>query len=93
LRLRGQYDEAEPSFKEVIEGRQAKIGQKKPDDAEPLLRQGYEGMEKHELKIPKRDKERLTQALERLVQLYDSWGKPDKAAAWRQKQNAKKSSE
>jgi serine/threonine protein kinase/tetratricopeptide (TPR) repeat protein len=61
----------------------ALLGQKKYADAEPLLCQGYEGMEKRELKIPKRDKERLTQALERLVQLYDVWGKPDKAAHWR----------
>ena len=26
-----------------------------------------------------------TEALERLVQLYDAWGKPDQAAEWRAK--------
>ena len=25
----------------------------------------------------------MTEALERLVQLYDDWGKPDQAAEWR----------
>ena len=28
---------------------------------------------------------RLTEALERLVQLYDAWEKPDQAAEWRAK--------
>ena len=28
---------------------------------------------------------RITEALERLVQLYDAWGKPAQAAEWKQK--------
>ena len=36
-----------------------------------------------EAKIPPDAKPRLTEALERLVQLYDAWSKPDQAAAWR----------
>jgi hypothetical protein len=28
-------------------------------------------------------KTRLSEAAERLVQLYDAWGKPDEAARWR----------
>jgi hypothetical protein len=35
--------------------------------------------------MPSKDKSRLHQAVERLVQLYDAWGKPDEAAAWRKK--------
>jgi len=33
--------------------------------------------------MPPEAKERLTEALERLVQLYDAWGKEAEAAAWR----------
>ena len=33
-------------------------------------------------------KARLTEALERLVQLYDAWGKNDEAAKWRQEWEA-----
>jgi len=32
----------------------------------------------------------VTLALERLVQLYDAWGKPDQAAKWRQELEAAK---
>ena len=42
-------------------------------------------MNEREAKIPAQGKPRLTEALERLVQLYDAWGKPDQAAEWRAK--------
>ena len=58
-------------------------GQQKRAEAEPLLVQGYEGMKQRAAKIPKEVKPRLAEALERLVQLYDAWGKPDEAARWR----------
>ncbi len=67
----------------------ALAGQKKFTDAQPLLLQGYEGMKQREAKTPGADradspaKVRLTEALERLVQLYDAWDKPDEAAKWR----------
>jgi tetratricopeptide (TPR) repeat protein len=57
--------------------------QKKYADAEPELLSGYEGLKRHEAKIPPQDKARLTQTLERLVLLYESWGKNDRAAKWR----------
>jgi hypothetical protein len=38
--------------------------------------------------IPPRSKGRVPAALERLVQLYDAWGKPDEAARWRQELEA-----
>src|SRR5262249_36466423 len=63
----------------------ALLGQQKHADAEPLLLQGYEGMKAREAKIPKGDRGRLTEALERLVQLYDAWDKPDQAAEWRKR--------
>jgi hypothetical protein len=48
-----------------------------------MLKTGYEGMKKREGTIPPGDKVRLTEAVERLVQLYEAWGKPEKAAIWR----------
>jgi hypothetical protein len=59
--------------------------QKKYDQAESLLLQGYEGMKKREKNIPLRNKVHLVEGLERLVQLYDAWGKKDKADEYRQK--------
>lgn len=59
------------------------LGQKKYTDAEPLLLKGYQGMKEREAKIPSQGKVRLTEALERLVQLYDATGKKDEAAKWR----------
>jgi WD40 repeat protein/tetratricopeptide (TPR) repeat protein len=63
----------------------ALLGQTKYAEAEPLLRQGYEGMKQREAKIPPLGKPRLREAVERLVQLYDEWGQPEKAAQWRKK--------
>jgi serine/threonine protein kinase/Tfp pilus assembly protein PilF len=54
-------------------------------DAESLLLAGYEGMIDREASIPSSAKPRLTEAIQRLVQLYKSWGKPDQAAAWQAK--------
>jgi hypothetical protein len=53
-------------------------------EAEPLLVSGYQGMVERLAAIPWEDRVALTQAGERLVQLYDGWGKPDKAAEWRE---------
>jgi serine/threonine protein kinase/tetratricopeptide (TPR) repeat protein len=64
------------------------LGQQKYADAEPLLVQGYEGVKQREAKIPVSLKVRLTEALERLVQLYDAWGKPEEAAKWRKERQA-----
>jgi serine/threonine protein kinase/tetratricopeptide (TPR) repeat protein len=59
------------------------LGQEKYAEAEPLLLAGYEGMHQREAKIPPPRKIRLTDALERLVQLYEALNKPDEAAQWR----------
>jgi tetratricopeptide (TPR) repeat protein len=61
----------------------ALLGQKKYAEAEPLLKAGYEGMKARAKTIPPQGKVRLIEAVERLVQLYDGWGKPDEAAKWR----------
>jgi tetratricopeptide (TPR) repeat protein/tRNA A-37 threonylcarbamoyl transferase component Bud32 len=63
---------------------EALTGQKKYAEAEPLLVQGYEGMKEREKSIPAQIKVRLVEGVERLVQLYDAWGKKDKADDYRQ---------
>jgi serine/threonine protein kinase/lipopolysaccharide biosynthesis regulator YciM len=63
----------------------ALLGQKKYSEAEPLLLQGYEGLKQREDKIPPPGRVRLSEAVERLVQLYDAWGRKDKAAEWRKR--------
>jgi hypothetical protein len=61
------------------------LGQKKYDEAEPLIVSGYEGMKAREAKIPPLGKPRFTEAAERVVRLYEEWGKKDEAARWRPK--------
>ena len=61
----------------------ALLGQKKYPDAEPLLLAGYEGMKQREKTMPTGDKDRLPEAADRLVHLYDATGKKDEAAKWR----------
>jgi hypothetical protein len=60
------------------------VAQKKFELAEPLLVSGYEGMKQREAKIHVSEKPRLGEARERLVRLYTDWGRPQKAAAWRE---------
>jgi hypothetical protein len=60
------------------------LGQRKYAAAEPLLRHGYEGLRRTQGGIMREVKDAaLRGALERLVQLYDAWGKPGEAATWR----------
>jgi serine/threonine protein kinase/tetratricopeptide (TPR) repeat protein len=59
------------------------LGQQHYADAEPLLIQGWQGMLARAETIPAPAKVRLTEARERLVQLYEAWGKPEQAAQWR----------
>jgi serine/threonine protein kinase len=59
-------------------------------EAESLLVQGYEGMQQREAAIPPEGKIRLHEALQRLVDLYTSLGKPDEAAKWQEKLDALK---
>ena len=59
------------------------LGQKKYEDAEPLILSGFEGMKAREAKIPPPGKPRFTDAADRVVKLYDAWGKKDEAAKWR----------
>ena len=60
-------------------------GQRKYMEAESPLISGYQGMVQREATIPFEDRLALAQAGERIVQLYEAWEKPDKAAEWREK--------
>jgi WD40 repeat protein/tetratricopeptide (TPR) repeat protein/tRNA A-37 threonylcarbamoyl transferase component Bud32 len=59
------------------------LAQKKYAEAEPLLVQGYEGIMERGKTMPLVSRRRMTQALDRVVQLYEAWGKPEEAARWR----------
>src|SRR6185436_905371 len=71
----------------------ALLGQKKFAEAEPLLLAGYRGMKEREATIDANGRVRLTQALERLVKLYEAKGDATEAAAWRAKLEAARASE
>ena len=64
----------------------ALLGQKKYAEAEPLLVQGYEGLKAREGQIPPLyARHRVAEAGERVVRLYEAWGRAEKAAEWRTK--------
>ena len=64
-------------------------GQKKYAEAEPLLLEGYQGMLARKDRIAVPDRYHLELANQWLIQLYQAWGKPDKAAEWKNKQAAR----
>jgi len=59
-------------------------GQKRYAEGEPLLLVGYQGMLARKDRMGAPDRYDLDRAREWLVHLYEAWGKPDKAAAFRQ---------
>jgi serine/threonine protein kinase len=63
----------------------ALMGQKNYLGAEPLCRAGYQGMNEREAKIPQQYKVRLSEALERLVQLYEAMGNKEEVRKWQKK--------
>ncbi len=63
----------------------ALLGQQKYAEAEPLLIKGYEGMDERRTSVTNPSKPRLTEAVERLVELYEATDKPEVAAKWQAK--------
>jgi tetratricopeptide (TPR) repeat protein/tRNA A-37 threonylcarbamoyl transferase component Bud32 len=57
------------------------VGQRKYAEAEPLIVGGYEGMQARAARIPVLVRFRLRAAAERVIQLYEAWNQPDRAAA------------
>jgi hypothetical protein len=62
----------------------ALLGQKKYAEAEPLLKDGYAGMKERAKTMPPAGSPRLTEALQRLLQFYESTGNATEAQRWRQ---------
>lgn len=61
------------------------LGQKKYAKAESLLLAGYEGMLEREEQIPPQGRPRITETVQRLVQLYEDTDRPESAAEWKQR--------
>ena len=59
------------------------MGQRRYPEAEPLILEGYEGIEARRARDPAPDQPRLSEAADRVVRLYESWGELDQAAAWK----------
>ena len=51
----------------------------------PKTLTGYDGLKAREAKIPAESRLRANDAAERIVRLYEAWGKPDQAAVWKRK--------
>jgi hypothetical protein len=81
---KAQADTWQRSFCESLLGASL-AGQKKFASAEPLLISGYDGLTQREAKMGATDRSNLKEARERIVELYQDWGKPEKAAEWKQK--------
>jgi serine/threonine protein kinase len=58
-------------------------GQKKYADAEPLILAGDEGLKARAAKVSAASITRLPEAADRVIGLYESWGKAEEAARWR----------
>jgi tetratricopeptide (TPR) repeat protein len=68
----------------------ALLGQTNYVAAEPLLLDGYQGMKSRRDGMPEHARGNVTEALDRLVQLYDAWGKEAEADKWRKELEARK---
>jgi serine/threonine protein kinase/tetratricopeptide (TPR) repeat protein len=58
-------------------------GERKFDEGESWLLDGYEQLKSHEAVIPPKYKPFVAEARRRLASLYEAWGKPDEAQRWR----------
>ncbi|HZV03914.1 MAG TPA: serine/threonine-protein kinase [Gemmataceae bacterium] len=100
LLLQGRYDEAEPLAREAVAKSQigdAKhyywvsalgavlLGQQKYAESEPLLLQGYKGMEQDGLADHVAMRKRMTEVAGRIVRLYELTNQTEKARVWREK--------
>jgi serine/threonine protein kinase len=63
----------------------ALLGQGRYAEAEPLIVGGYNGMAVRSAKIGAGGRFNLSEAAERVIRLYEAWGKPEKVREWRSK--------
>jgi tetratricopeptide (TPR) repeat protein len=61
---------------------EALLGQKKYEEAELLLRKGYDGLKQRERTLPANRQIRVIEAVQRLVELYEAVDKPDEVKKW-----------
>jgi tetratricopeptide (TPR) repeat protein len=61
----------------------AVAGQHRYAEAEPLLLSGYRGLSQRQGFVPFENRRNLARARQRIVRLYDQWGKAEQAANWR----------
>jgi len=61
----------------------ALLGQRKYTEAEPLLLKGYEGLKARAKAAPPPFRNRVPEALDRLIELYTATSKPDEIQKWR----------
>jgi len=58
------------------------LGLKGYAEAEPLLREGYEGMKRREATIPPQAAAEIPKALDRLIELFNAANRPDEVKKW-----------
>ncbi len=58
------------------------LGQRRYAEAEPLLLEGYDGLSRLRAQLTGLHRRFLTEAENRILALYNAWGKPDQARAW-----------
>jgi serine/threonine protein kinase len=61
---------------------EALLGQKNYEEAELLLRQGYDGLKQCEQTLPANRRIRVIEAVQRLVELYEAIDKPGEVKKW-----------
>jgi hypothetical protein len=76
------YPDGWPRFVTMSYLGTALMGQQKYADAEPLLLEGYEGLHVRRAELTGEWRHFLPEAEQRVVRLYEAWGKPDQAKAW-----------
>jgi serine/threonine protein kinase/tetratricopeptide (TPR) repeat protein len=67
----------------------ALLGQKKYAEAEPLLLAGYQGMKEWKDRTPVPERARIRETLDQVVQLYEMWGKKERAQEWRNRERSR----
>jgi hypothetical protein len=65
------------------------VGQQKYATAEPILLKAFERLEKRDEQKPSPSHAKpIREAGDRIVHLYEAWGKPERAAEWRKRLSA-----
>ena len=90
--LMAMFESGQPDHWGTFQARSVRgaclVGLKRFNEAEPLVVSGYEGMKAREAQLRPLERSSLADAAMRVVQLYEAWGKPEKAEEWRRKTGA-----